>query len=493
MFLGHMFTRDAAPSASKRPTPIFAAGSSEMGPLPSSLDAERAVLGAILLNETVLTAVIEAGLSCEHFSVDLHFRIFSHMLALRDRCHPVDLVMLVDSLKIEGEDAAYVASLADGMPKVSNVEHYVRIVKEKAVLRELIQTTENIQQHAFASADSAEVIVRNGIETLSTIATNAGSAMNWRDRFHTPAELSDSEADFLIDGILPPGVTFIGARSGTGKTWFALSMARALSTGNKFLGQFSVTESIGCLYLCPEVSAQSFKRRLRRFDITERFFCQTIQDGPPLDLQDSALVAAIRKLKPVIFLDTAIRFAGAKDENSSAENAAGLGRAIFRLIHLGARAVVRLHHRAKETVRVEEMTLENVLRGTGDLGAVADSVWGLQYDRESRGAEYLRESQSLVRLHVKCVKSRDSKPIPDFRVQLFPFLDQSRDFGILNDKSTLLHGTEAEHLTMAIEEDQKRTKLDLERITGIGRNRIERIASEAGWLYQKGVGWRRLR
>jgi replicative DNA helicase len=297
-------------------TAIAPVGNSEMGPLPSSLDAERAVIGAILVDERALPTVIEAGLLPDHFVCAIHRSVFVQMVILRERLQPIDLVILIDSLKIEGEDAAYVASLADGMPKVSNVGHYTRTVRGKAVLRQLIHATHNIQHRAFGGEEQPEVLALSAIEHFSTIADAACSTKSWREKFHAPAELSESEADFLIEGILPPGVTFIGALSGTGKTWFALSMARAISTGKKFLRHFSVTEPMNCLYLCPEVSAKSFKKRLRCFDITERFFCQTIQDGLPLDLGDRVLLTAICELKPVIFLDTAIRFAGMEDENS---------------------------------------------------------------------------------------------------------------------------------------------------------------------------------
>jgi hypothetical protein len=362
-------------------------------------------------------------------------------------------------------------------------------VKEKALLRDLIHAAQNIQQHAFDAEEQPDSLAARAVEVFSTVAAR-GARISWRNKFHTPDELAEGQPDFLIDGILPMGVTFIGALSGAGKTFFALSMCRALTTGQKFLGNFSVPERTDCLYLVPEMSAQAFKKRLRRFGINDRFRCQTISDGEPLNLDDPLLAHAIRELKPVVFLDTAIRFAGVADENSSAENAMGLGRAIFRLLHLGARAVVCLHHRAKDAARVEDMTLENVLRGTGDLGAIADAVWGLQSDRGPGGAKYLCESKESVRLHVRCVKLRDGKPVPDFRVQLEPFLDQTGDFGILTDQPDDARQKKAERLIAEITANPTITKIDLARRTGIGRNGIEKLAGEVGFLYQKGSDWK---
>src|SRR6266404_3481100 len=104
-------------------------------PLPNNLDAERSVLGAILLDNHALNPAI-------------------------------DLVTLTEELNRKGDleasgGAPYLASLADGMPKVSNIEHYARIVKEKAILRNLIHTTHNIQQRAFEGEDGADAILDN--------------------------------------------------------------------------------------------------------------------------------------------------------------------------------------------------------------------------------------------------------------------------------------------------------------------------------------------
>jgi RecA-family ATPase len=79
----------------------------------------------------------------------------------------------------------------------------------------------------------------------------------------------------------------VGALSGVGKTWLALSMCRALTKGAKFLGVWEVPGASNVLYLCPEMSANTFKKRCQRFGISERFYCRTIADGAPLDLADS--------------------------------------------------------------------------------------------------------------------------------------------------------------------------------------------------------------
>lgn len=319
--------------------------------------------------------------------------------------------------------------------------------------------------------------------------------VDWRQKFHTVDELPDGDIHFLIENVLPEGVAFVGALSGAGKTWFCLSMARALTTGKSFLGCFPVPEPVEVLYLCPEMNAKTFKKRCKLFGISERFHCQTITDGAPLDLSEPVLAQAVVELKPVIFLDTAIRFAGAEDENSSSQNAQGMAAAVFRLLHLGAQAVVCLHHRAKDTARQDELTLENTLRGTGDLGAMCDVVWGLQYDKGDGGGQYAKDSKRLVRLAVSCVKPRDFVKPDDFRIQLGGYIEQIGDFAVITDDAA--NGNperemEIDKLDKAITDNPKIEKVRLEELTGIGRNRQEALAAERGWTYNKVVKWARV-
>jgi len=257
-----------------------------------------------------------------------------------------------------------------------------------------------------------------------------GPVEDWRKRFHTVDELPDGDICFLIENALPEGVAFIGAGSGVGKSWFALSMARALTTGKSFLGIHSVLEPVEVLYLCPEMQAKTFKKRCKLFGIKDRFHCQTIADGMPINLEDLILEAAIAELKPVVFLDTAIRFTDIEDENSASQNAKGLGKAVFTLLGMGARAVVCLHHRSKAGMDTEELTLENTLRGSGDIGAICDVVWGLQYDAGTN-SQYAKESRKFVRLKMRCVKARDFQAPEDLRIQLKPYIEDKGDFATL--------------------------------------------------------------
>jgi hypothetical protein len=96
-----------------------------------------------------------------------------------------------------------------------------------------------------------------------------------------------------------------------------------------------------------------------------------------------------------------------------------------------------------------------------------------------------------VRLEIRCVKSRDSCPVEDFRVQLLPFLDECGDFALLADETAKQQESEAERLSREIEKNPMATKLVLQAATGIGRNRIAKLAASEGWRYEGKEGWKR--
>ena len=111
--------------------------------LPHNLEAEKCVLGAILINNHSFNQAAEV-IDAQDFFRDAHRRIFEKMVALTDRSEPVDLVTLKNELARAGElddvgGPAYIAALTDGVPRSANVEYYARIVKERSTLRRLIQ------------------------------------------------------------------------------------------------------------------------------------------------------------------------------------------------------------------------------------------------------------------------------------------------------------------------------------------------------------------
>src|SRR5919201_5066057 len=142
--------------------------------LPHNLDAERSVLGAILIRNEAFNDAAEL-IDARDFFRDAHRRIFDKMGALSERGDAIDLVTLKEELQRAGEldevgGPAYIASLADGVPRSANVEHYARIVKEKATLRNLIHSANRILSTAYEAEQDADLILDDAEKAIFEIA-----------------------------------------------------------------------------------------------------------------------------------------------------------------------------------------------------------------------------------------------------------------------------------------------------------------------------------
>src|SRR3954451_17675575 len=144
--------------------------------LPHNLDAEKSVLGAILIYNDAFNAaaeVIDAG----DFFRDAHRRIFDRMVALNERGDAIDFVTLKEELSRRGEldeagGPAYIASLADGVPRSANVEYYAKIVKEKSTLRSLIHSGNKIVARAYQAEDDPDEVLDEAERDIFAIAEN---------------------------------------------------------------------------------------------------------------------------------------------------------------------------------------------------------------------------------------------------------------------------------------------------------------------------------
>src|SRR6201984_483823 len=142
--------------------------------LPHNLEAERSVLGAILLQNDAFNLAAEVIDSADFFR-DAHRRIFDKMVRLVERGDAIDLVTLKEELGRSGEidevgGPAYIAALVDGVPRSTNVEHYARIIKEKATLRTLIAPATNIPATAYQAEDEADAILDAAERSIFAIA-----------------------------------------------------------------------------------------------------------------------------------------------------------------------------------------------------------------------------------------------------------------------------------------------------------------------------------
>lgn len=152
--------------------------------LPHNLEAERSILGAILVENESLSVVARA-LTPADFYLNGHALIFQSMVALNERGSAIDFVTLKDELGLrkleEAGGPAYLASLSDGVPRTTNVEYYARIVKEKADLRGVIFVTDRAQAAAYeGSTPASEIVAR-----VSDALARGARPLHAPDKLHT--------------------------------------------------------------------------------------------------------------------------------------------------------------------------------------------------------------------------------------------------------------------------------------------------------------------
>ena len=142
--------------------------------LPHNLEAERSVLGAILVHNDAFNLAAQV-IDSSDFYRDAHRRIFDKMVALNERHDAIDFVTLKEELARAGEldevgGPAYVASLADGVPRATNVEYYATIVKEKATLRNLIYAANKILTNAYEADQESDLILDEAESAIFAVA-----------------------------------------------------------------------------------------------------------------------------------------------------------------------------------------------------------------------------------------------------------------------------------------------------------------------------------
>jgi len=241
-------------------------------PLPHNLEAERSVLGAVLIrNDTInhATEVIDA----HDFFREAHRVIFDTMIALNERGQAIDLVTLKDELARANQleqvgGPAYVASLVDGVPRATNVEYYARIIKEKSTLRSLIFAAGKILSSAYAAEEEPDLLLDESERAIFEIADSRirTGFVPLRDLVHGSFDTIEQlqahkgivtgvptgfvDLDERTSGLQPSDLVIVAARPSMGKTSFTLNVAQHVGTKtDKTVGFFSLEMSKEQLFM----------------------------------------------------------------------------------------------------------------------------------------------------------------------------------------------------------------------------------------------------
>ena len=215
---------------------------------PHSIEAEEAVLGGILLDNTALDRAIELVIP-EDFYREAHRKIMRVAIDLSERHEPVDLVTLADALRSRNElqdigGASYLAELAERVPTAANVAYYARIVKDKAVLRSLIETSTEIAMRSYEAPadvehflDQAEHLIfalseRKTRPSFFRVRDIVIESMKAVEQLYERQELVTGVPSGFVDldkktaGLQPGDLVIVAGRPSMGKTAFALNIAQ---------------------------------------------------------------------------------------------------------------------------------------------------------------------------------------------------------------------------------------------------------------------------
>jgi len=255
--------------------------------LPANVEAERSILGAILLNNAAYSEAAE-HLQPEDFSLDSHRRIYTRIMELMESSRPADIVTLTDVLHQHKEleaigDAAYVASLMDGVPDRPSIEHYIKIVRDKAMLRGLINAASAAIARASDQSEPAEEILNDaeaaifqisekrigrgfmGVQEIVKDSFGSVDALLERGQRITGLATHYTDLDEMTSGLQKSDLVIIAARPSMGKTAFALNIAENASIEDqKVVGVFSLEMSREALLLrllCSRARVDSHKMR----------------------------------------------------------------------------------------------------------------------------------------------------------------------------------------------------------------------------------------
>src|ERR1039458_10195531 len=234
--------------------------------LPVSMEAERSILGAILLDNSLYDQAAE-NLTPDDFSLDAHRRVYSRMRDLQESGRPVDIITLVEELDRHKEveaigGVAYLSSLIDGVPDRPSIEHYVRIVRNKALLRGLINLSQNAIAEAIEHSDEAEEVLGRAEQAIFQLSENRigqgfmnipsiikGSFGSLEELYARGQEITGlathcTQLDKLTSGLQPSDLIIIAARPSMGKTALAMNIAEnAAVLDGKVVGVFSLEMS----------------------------------------------------------------------------------------------------------------------------------------------------------------------------------------------------------------------------------------------------------
>jgi hypothetical protein len=377
--------------------------------LQNAIRYERCLLECVLETPDLVSR-INFDLS-PHFCLSDHRSVWRAIVKLHSEGIAPDIASIVEE---SGVDVAVLADLF-GVGAVNvNFEAYASRVREAAKERQFRRSLEEL---GTCSLEDRPRILEQMAETQAPDCQAQRSLFHSYDDFMNAPKLEYAIDRFLQEG----GATYIAGLPGHLKTQSMLAMTRSLLSGEPLFGYFKVPKpSKRVLYLVPESTISPFWSRLQLFHLeeyirSEKLFVRTLSikdTNGRLELHDPRLLSVAEGSD--IFIDTVARF---MTRGEDIEDARILADSLFALLGAGARTITAAHHSPKAFETAKYMCLENVVRGSGDLGACISTAWGLR-----------KVDEATSRVYIQNVKARDFEPCEAFILEGRPHLDQRGQF-----------------------------------------------------------------
>jgi replicative DNA helicase len=289
---------------------------------PQNIEAEQSVLGGILIENEAINKVMEI-LIPDDFYRDAHRKILSALIDLSERDEPADLITMTNELRKRDQldaigGASYLASLIDSVPTAANIEYYARIVREKAVLRKLIETSTEIITQSYqdrgdvdgfldeAEKSIFEISERRVRPSFYSIREIVKTSLDTISRLYEKKELITGvpsgfkELDKMTAGLQPSDLIIVAGRPSMGKTALCLNIAQYAAIERKVpIAIFSLEmskEQLVIRMLCAQSQVEGHRLRtgfLQESDWTRLTIAAGTLYEAPIFIDDTAALSAL--------------------------------------------------------------------------------------------------------------------------------------------------------------------------------------------------------
>jgi replicative DNA helicase len=289
---------------------------------PQNLEAEQSVLGGILIENQAINKVMEI-LTPDDFYRDGHRKIYAALIDLSERDEPADLITITNELRKKDQldaigGASYLASLIDSVPTAANIEYYARIVREKAVLRKLIETSTEIITQSYQDRGDVENFLDEAEKAIFEISERRVRPAFYsirevvKDSLDTISKLYEKkelitgipsgfkELDKMTAGFQPSDLIIVAGRPSMGKTAFCLNVAQYAAIERKTpIAIFSLEmskEQLVLRMLCSQSQVEGTRLRtgfLHESDWTKLTLAAGTLYEAPIFIDDTAALSVL--------------------------------------------------------------------------------------------------------------------------------------------------------------------------------------------------------